>query len=83
MSILPIRPRLQLILIRRSNRRRTPHTLQLTLHIVADMFLVLAVHRATPATGRAADFLIVEDGTCSGGRGVACYRGVVVASVAD
>lgn len=81
--ILLIRPRLQLILIRGSNRRRTPHPLQLTLHIIADMFFVLGVGRAPTATGRATGFLVVEDGRCHCGRGVARDGGVVVASVAD
>ena len=47
------------------------------------LLVLIGCGRAIPSTGRPDDFFVVEQGRRSGGRGVACDRGVVVASVAD
>lgn len=76
-SILPVRPRLKLILIR-CDRDRASHPLQLALHVVMQMLLLSIVRRS----GGRAGLFVVQDGRW-GRSCVAADRGVEVASVAD
>lgn len=74
--------RLELILIS-SNGRRTPHPLQLTLHVMIDMFLILLAECATPPTDRSTGIVLVKARRGCAGSCVAGDGRVEVASVAD